>query len=106
MLSSAVSVAHVASDQLRGEPHGVAQLEAEDVAVEVQRLRVVPGGQHHVAKALMLRDESVAVGTDHPAVLERGTVEHLEGVARRVLKDDHPVDAAVDSMSKSIALSE
>ena len=73
-------------DQLRGQPHRVAQLEAEHVAVEVQRLRVVAGGQHDVAEALLLGDELVAVRADDAAVLERDAVEHLEGVARRVVE--------------------
>ena len=88
------------ADQLRWQPHRVAQLEAEHVAVEVQRLRVVAGGQHHVAEALLLGDELVAVRADDAAVLERGAVEHLEGVAGRVVEPDHLVDPAVGELGR------
>ena len=88
------------SDQLRRQAHRVAQREAEHVAVEVQRLRVVAGGQHYVPESLFLGDELVAVRADDPTVLQRHPVEDLERVARRVVEHDHPVDAPVSQFGR------
>ncbi len=88
------------ADQLRWQPHGVPQLEAEDVAVEVQRLHVVAGGEHDVAEALLLGDERVAVRADDAPVLERRAVEDLERVARRVVEGDHLVHPAIGQLGR------
>ena len=65
----------------------------------MQRLGIVLGGQHDVAETLFLGDELVAVWADDATVLEGDTVEHLEGVARRVVEPDHLVDPAFGELS-------
>ena len=84
--------------QLRWQPHGVAQIETEYIAVEVQRLLVVAGGQHDMAEALVAGDELVAVWAHHAAVLEGGPVENLQAVAGRILEPDHLVDAPIGEL--------
>ena len=69
--------------ELRRQPHRVTQREAEHIAVKVQSLGVVAGGQHHVAQALLPGDELVPVRADHAAVLQGRAVEDLQRVARR-----------------------
>ena len=69
------------TDQLRWQAHRVAQEEAEHIPIEVQRIRVVFGGQHDVAEALLLGDELVAVRAHHTPVLESDAVEYLQRVA-------------------------
>ena len=58
-----------AAEELRRQAHRVTQPEAQHVAVERQRLRVVACGQYDVAEALLAGDEPVSVRADHPAVL-------------------------------------
>ena len=81
--------------QLGRQPHGVAQPETEHVAVEVQRLGIVAGGQHDVPQSLLGGHEAVAVGTDHTPVLEGGAVKDLELVSGGIRETDHLVDAAI-----------
>ena len=88
------------TDQLRRQAHRVAQREAQHIAVEVQRLRVVAGGQHYVTESLFLGDELVAVWADDPTVLQRHPVEDFERIARRVVEHDHPVDAPVSQFGR------
>jgi hypothetical protein len=86
------------ANQLRRQPHRIAKPEAQHVAVEVQRLRIVAGGQHHVTQALLLRDELMPVRTHHASVLQRRPVEDFEAVAGRILEPDHLIDAAIGQL--------
>ena len=86
--------------QLWRQPHRVAQHEAQNVPVEVQRLRIVAGGEHHVAQTLLTGDELVPVGADHPAVLECGAMEDLQPVPGGVTEGDHLIDAAVGEFGR------
>lgn len=51
--------------------HRITQIRTQHVAVEVQRLGVVGGAQHHMAEAPVIGDEPVAVGTENTAVFQR-----------------------------------
>src|SRR3954447_9226036 len=83
------------TDKLRRQSHRITQVEAQYVTVEVQRLGVVTGGEHNVSEALFFGDELVSVRADDATVLKSRAVEHLQGVARRILEPDQLVDATV-----------
>src|SRR5258707_1028574 len=104
VLSRAIQSSSVTSSPSQpnstSKPPGVAELEAQHVAVEVQRLHVVLRGQDDVAETLLLGDELVAVRADDAAVFEGCTVENLEGVAGRVVEPDHLVDAAFGQLGR------
>ncbi len=91
-------VALFAADDLRREAHRVTELESQDVPVEFERCLVVGAGEHHVAQTLLLGDEAMPVRADDAPVLQRGAVEDLQGVVRRVVEDDHLGDPTVGDL--------